>query len=137
MDAPSANAPSLTGLRVLIVEDEALLALCLSDSLEEKGCVVVGTAGTVDEALALLANTDFDVTILDLNLCGKPVDEVATAIIERGRAIVFSTGSGPSSVPGEFQGWPVLSKPYLDEAVFVALATAAAARGPEAGSAGG
>ena len=124
MDAAHRNAACLTGLHVLIVEDEPMLAICLGDVIEAEGCVVAGTVGTVAGALALVATAAFDVAILDLNLHGEPVGPIAAAIVRGGHAVVFSTGSGASDVPAEFQGWPVLCKPYSDEAVFAALASA-------------
>ena len=120
------NTASLTGLRVIIVEDEPFLALCLGEVIEGEGCVVAGTAHTVAQALALVATASFDVALLDLSLHGKPVGSIAAAIIDRGCAVVFSTGSGASDVPAAFQGWPVLCKPYKDKAVFAALAAARA-----------
>ena len=126
MDPDERNTASLNGLRVLIVEDEPLLALCLGEVIEAEGCIVAGTAHTVAEAVNLVATASFDVALLDLNLHGKPVGTIAAAIIDRGCAIVFSTGSGASDVPAAFRGWPVLCKPYKDEAVLVALATAVA-----------
>ena len=121
MDVGEQDTASLSGLRVLIVEDEPILAMCLSEAIEGEGCVVVGTAHTVVEALALVATALFDVALLDRNLHGQPVGSIAAAIVDRGCAVVFSTGSGASAVPAMFQGWPVLRKPYKDEDVFAAL----------------
>ena len=113
---------------MLIVEDEPLLALCLGEVIEAEGCIVVGTAHTVAQATNLVATASFDVALLDLNLHGKPVGSIAAAIIDRGCAVVFSTGSGVSDVPAAFKDWPVLCKPYKDEAIFTALAAAHAVR---------
>ena len=128
MDVPAQNVATLTGLRVLIVEDEPLLALCLGEVIEAEGCIVVGSAGTVATALALVATATFDVAVLDLNLHGQPVDEVASAILRGGRTVVFATGAGKAGVPAKFQGLPVLCKPYSDEAVVAALAGVVASR---------
>ena len=124
MDPAGRNVTTLTGLRVLIVEDEPLLALCLGEVVEAEGCVVVGTASTVAEATTMVATATFDVALLDLCLHGRPVGAIATAIIERGCGVVFSTGSGASDVPAAFQGWPVLCKPYKDQDLFAALTSA-------------
>jgi DNA-binding NarL/FixJ family response regulator len=120
------NAACLTGIRVLIVEDEPMLALCLRELLEYEECVVVGTPGTVSEALEATATASFDVAILDLNLHGLPVDSIAAAIVRGGRALVFSSGMDGSACAIEFQDWPMLHKPYPDEALFAALRTAVA-----------
>jgi len=111
----------LSGLRVLVVEDEPILSLCLADSLESAGCVVAGEAGTVAAAMAMTQAGAFDVAILDLNLYGERTDAVAAAVVSGGRALVFSTGSTREEVPAEFRHWPVLHKPYRDEAIIAAL----------------
>jgi len=79
----------LSGLRVLVVEDEPILSLCLADSLESAGCVVAGEAGTVAAAMAMTQAGAFDVAILDLNLYGERTDAVAAAVVSGGRALVF------------------------------------------------
>lgn len=124
MAQPDTIASVLTGLRVIVVEDEPMLAMCLVEILEDEGCIVAGTASTVAEALILVATLPFDVAVLDLNLHGQTSEPVASAILQAGRAIVFSSGSGGAGVPAEFQLWPVLSKPYNDDALVAALAVA-------------
>ncbi len=120
----------LSGLRILIVEDEPLIALCLGQAVEDEGCVVVGTCATVAESLALIATATFDVAVLDLNLHGEAATEVAAAVLRAGSAIVFATGSSASDVPEEFQAWPVLMKPYSDLEVLSAIAAALGSRPP-------
>jgi CheY-like chemotaxis protein len=124
LETAERKAACLIGLRVFIVEDEPMLALCLGEVLEDEGCLVVGTASTVSEALEAVATAIFDVAILDLNLHGKPVDLIAAAIVRGGRGLVFSTGSQASACPTGFHGWPVLHKPYRDEAMLAALRSA-------------
>ena len=97
----------LRGARVLVVEDEALLSLNLERMLLDMGCVVAGTAGTLDEALQIARTSEFDVALLDVNLGGKRVDPVAEAIKARGTPIVFITGYGKTAASGL-----VLEKPY-------------------------
>lgn len=80
--APGASA--LSGLRVIIVEDEAMLALALEDMVGYMGCEVVGTASRLATALDLVAETAFDLAILDVNLNGARVDEAADIVIARG-----------------------------------------------------
>jgi CheY-like chemotaxis protein len=113
---------SLQGARVLVVEDEAMLALNLEDMLRDLGCVVAGTAGKVDEALEMARTSDFDVALLDVNLGGKRVDPVAEAIRERGTPIVYVTGYGKTAASGF-----VLEKPHnaadLERTLNSALAT--------------
>jgi len=75
---------SLEGRRVLLVEDEAMIAMLLEDMLGDLGCTVVGPAYALTSALALAAGeSPIDVAILDINLAGRPVFEVADALRAR------------------------------------------------------
>jgi len=124
MNTDEQTTASLTGLRVIIVEDEVLLAMCIRETIEDEGGIVAGTAQTVDQAATLVSIAEFDVAILDLCLHGKPVGTIAAAIVGRGCAVIFSTGSNASDVPVEFQGWPVLCKPYMEKDIVAALRAA-------------
>ena len=117
-------AVDLSGLRVLIVEDEALLAHDLKDIVSDWGCLVTGTAVTVDKALELVAETPFDVAILDLLLHGKTVEPVAAAVISAGRTIVFASGSNEAIMPASLRHYPMISKPYSGAQLFAALSVA-------------
>ncbi|HEY2706543.1 MAG TPA: response regulator [Caulobacteraceae bacterium] len=104
----------LAGLRLLVVEDEALVAMQLEDMLDELGCVVVDVAGTVSRGVALAADeaVPLDGAILDVNLGGEKVYPVAERLAERGVPFVFCTGYGLSGIAGEFAHVPTLAKPY-------------------------
>ena len=84
----------MTGARVLIVEDEALLAMELETVLRSCGCVVLGPAPSVDRALCLLRGEQPDVALLDLNLRGQPATPVAAELKSRGVPFVVVTGYG-------------------------------------------
>jgi CheY-like chemotaxis protein len=101
------NMSSLEGTRVLVVEDEAMLALNLEDMLRDLGCVVAGSAAKLDDAMAMARTSDFDVALLDVNINGKRVDPVADAIRERGTPIIYVTGYGKTAATGF-----VLEKPH-------------------------
>lgn len=73
------NAGKLAGKRFLIVEDEPLVALDVEDGLTAAGGVVVASVASSKEALELIANTELDAALLDGNLSGQPVDEIAAA----------------------------------------------------------
>ena len=88
-NAPTAAA--LTGLRVLVVEDEFLVALDLSSILDDLGCIVLGLAATVPEALRLLAADPPDVTLLDINLDGARTTPVALALAADGVPFIAVT----------------------------------------------
>lgn len=122
------DACALAGLRVIIIEDEAMLALCLGEVIEDEGFVVVGTAGTLAEAHSLATTAAFDVAIVDLHLYGQKADDVAASIVRSGHAVIISTGSDASAVPAAFHQWPVLRKPYGDAEIVSAIKSAAETR---------
>lgn len=98
------------GLHVIVVEDEVLLALDMQDMLEEVGCVVVGTAARLDQALSLANDAHFDVALLDMNLGGQRIDPVARVVAARGLPIIFVTGYGQRTLPPGITA-PVIDKP--------------------------
>jgi CheY-like chemotaxis protein len=102
----------LAGLRLLVVEDEMLVALALEEMLGDFGCVVVDVAGTVDRGLALADKLALDGAILDINLGGEKVFPVAERLAERGVPFVFCTAYGTAALPPSFAKAPTLAKPY-------------------------
>ena len=98
-------------LRVMVVEDEGLIALMLEDMLEDLGCDVAMSAAAVGPALAWLdAGGEADAALLDVNLGGEPVFPVAEALTARGVPFAFTTGYGESH-DARFRHAPLLSKP--------------------------
>jgi CheY-like chemotaxis protein len=121
---------SLDGLRVLVVEDEALVSMLLEAMLEDLGCVVVGPAGRLAEAVKLM-EADIDgihVALLDVNVAGEQVFPVAQALKAAGKPFAFSTGYGEAGVGDGWRGGVALQKPYTFEDVRVVLEKLAAAR---------
>ncbi len=120
----------LAGLRVFVVDDEALVAMLLEDMLSDLGCVVVATAGRVDQALEMLGDpaTAFDLAVLDVNVAGESILPVAAAVEARGASMVFATGYGQSGVPAPFRDRPTLQKPFGFNEVADRLVQAAARR---------
>jgi CheY-like chemotaxis protein len=108
------GAASLKGRRILVVEDEMMIAMLVGDMLEDLGCFVVGPAHALDAALAL-ARTEsaLDAALLDVNLAGQPVFEVADALRAIGVPAIFSTGYGEAGLRDIDHGAPVLQKPFL------------------------
>jgi len=101
---------TLEGKRILVLEDEMLLALDAAASLEAFGALVVGPAHDVDKALALIAAEPLDAAMLDVNIRGGDSLAVATALAQRGVPILFATGYGATP-----KGWPqgaIIDKPY-------------------------
>ncbi len=113
---------TLEGRRVLVVEDESLVAMLLETILEDMGAAPVGPASTVEEGVAAATGEpDLDAALLDVNVAGKPVFPVAEALSARGVPFVFSTGYGEGGLPDEWRGRPVLQKPFTEQAVRDAL----------------
>jgi CheY-like chemotaxis protein len=105
---------SLSGLRLLLVEDEALVAMMVEDMLSELGCVVVDVAGSVSRGLELASDAALalDGAILDVNLGGEKVYPVAAALEARGVPFIFATGYGVAGIADTFSHVPALAKPY-------------------------
>lgn len=119
---------TLSGLRFLVVEDETMVAMMIEDMLTDLGCVIVGTAGTVANALAIAACDEvaLDGAVLDVNLGGERVFPVADALARRGIPFVFSTGYGKSGISADYADRPLVAKPFHPLAFRQALVTALA-----------
>jgi CheY-like chemotaxis protein len=102
----------LSGRRVLVVEDEMLVAALLQDMLADLGCVVIGPATSVDEALALIDTQMLDVAVLDVNLGGQMSYPVADALLARQVPFTFSTGYASNRLQEGYRTLPALQKPY-------------------------
>lgn len=107
------------GKRILIVEDEALIAMSLEAMLESLGCVVIGSASSLEKGLENARSMELDAAVLDVNLRGIRSDPIARELSERGMPFILATGYG-----AEFRTdseSPVLEKPYQREQLAAAL----------------
>jgi DNA-binding response OmpR family regulator len=102
---------TIAGKRVLIVEDESLIAMLLEMALQDEGGVVVGPASRVADALRMLKDEVIDGAFLDVNLAGEPALPVAEALAERNIPFLMLSGYGEAAVP-EGRDWPIRSKPF-------------------------
>jgi CheY-like chemotaxis protein len=102
----------MSGLRVLVVEDEAAISLLLEDMLLDLGCDVVGPAARLGTALELAQGQALDVAILDVNVAGEPIYPVAAALVERKVPFIFSTGYGSAGIKDLYRDRPVMQKPF-------------------------
>ena len=106
---------SIRGKRILIVEDEILIAWELRRTIEEAGGIVVGLATSIAEARAAIVQTFADVAFLDSNLRGSRSDELASLLVERNIPFAFVTGYDPKSLHPAFRDIAVIPKPFTPE----------------------
>jgi CheY-like chemotaxis protein len=105
---------TLSSLKVLVVEDEALVSMLVEDMLTDLGCVVVGPAAEIEEALRLAGSADIDAALLDVNLGGRPIFPVADALKARGVPFAFASGYGEAGLSEDHRGAAVLQKPFRE-----------------------
>lgn len=111
-----------TGRSVLVVEDEAIIAMLVEDMLADLGHTVAATAGRLEQALDAARTLQIDLAILDLNLSGKPTYEVAETLRARGVPVIFATGAG--SIDPAWAHAQVVQKPFQAEALAAAIVAA-------------
>jgi CheY-like chemotaxis protein len=102
----------LDGRRVLVIEDEYMVAMLIEDMLRDLGCEVAGAASRFDDALDKARSLPLDVAVLDINLAGRPTFEIAQALRKRGVPFVFASGYGSAGVPEPLRDAPFLQKPF-------------------------
>ena len=108
----------LRGSRILIVEDEYLLADDLNNALADAGAHVLGPAASVEDAKALIGNdATIDAAILDVNLRGDMVFPLADILRDRGIPFAFATGYDDWALPPRFADSPRIEKPFKSERV--------------------
>ena len=109
------------GARVLVVEDEIVVALFLEDLLSEFGYAVAGVVSRLDEAMAHAP--DYDVALLDVHLNGRDVFDFADLLAARDTPFIFTTGYGVRGIPERHCARPVLQKPFQAHHLEQAIAT--------------
>jgi CheY-like chemotaxis protein len=114
---------ALEGCKVLVVEDEFLVASLLEDMLQSAGCVVKGPVARVPEALDTIEKERCDAAVLDVNLGGERIDPVAHALADRNIPFVFVTGYGHAALPAEYAERPRLRKPFRMADLFATLSS--------------
>src|ERR1700691_4824617 len=110
-----------TGKRVLVVEDELMIRMLLEGMLTDLGHTIAAEAGSIDEAVTLAKQGEFDIAILDVNLNGKPITPVVEILIARGVPFIFASGYGKRGVPEPYRSSPTLQKPFQVEALAQAI----------------
>ena len=107
--------------RVLIVEDEPLVAELLEQMLIEAGYEIAACVGALEKALAFLDRGSCDFAVLDINLRGKTTEPVAAILRTRGVPFLFVSGYGNAQASGRYLDAPLLSKPFRDEQLIRAI----------------
>jgi CheY-like chemotaxis protein len=112
----------LQGARILVVEDEFLLAMDIESAIREEGGEIVGPIVNVKEAIATAGREALSAAVLDLNLRGEMSYPVAEVLDRRRIPFLFATGYSQNRLPKEFQHRPCLRKPFTWLALTTALA---------------
>jgi CheY-like chemotaxis protein len=107
----------LKGKRILVIEDEPLVSIDIEACLTESGSFVVGPAANLDRARRLIETETFDGALVDANLGGEPVDDLAHALTRKGIPFIFLTGYGRDSLPEAFRDSSMIGKPYTRESL--------------------
>jgi DNA-binding response OmpR family regulator len=110
----------LSGKRIVVAEDDYLLATMVCRELEEQGATVLGPAPTPFYALHLIGpngRRKIDAAVLDVHLHGLNVYEVADVLQDRGVPFIFTTGLDKTSMPKRFEAIPVMQKPFASAGI--------------------
>jgi DNA-binding response OmpR family regulator len=107
--------------RILIVEDEMLVAMLIEDAVTDLGHEVVGPAMRLETALEAAEKEAFDFAILDINLAGKTSFPVADCLVERGIPFMFASGYGAAGLSDRYRDAPVMQKPFAPHQLEAAL----------------
>lgn len=118
--------------RVLIVEDETIVAMLIEDMAAELGYEVAGLASRADTALELARDLRIDCAILDMNLNGQDSYSIAEMLNARGVPFVFATGYSTAELPAALRNVPILQKPFESRDLERALLAAARSRSQQA-----
>jgi len=112
---------TIAGKRILVVEDEAIIAAFVEDLLVELGASVVGPAYSVSQGLALASFSAIDVALLDVNVRNEAIAPIRDELRRRGIPIVFATGYGQDRSRDVTEGFIVVDKPYSKDRIARAL----------------
>jgi two-component SAPR family response regulator len=103
--------------RVLVVEDQMLLALALTSLLEDIGCEAVGPVAQVVTALPIVMKEPLDAALLDIRLADESVEPIAAILIRRGVPFAFVTGHARDQIPVALRDRPYVGKPFSDNEI--------------------
>jgi chemotaxis family two-component system sensor kinase Cph1 len=115
---------ALESKRILVVEDEMIVAMEMSEVLRGAGCEVIGPVNTVDAALQSTRDDALDAVVLDVSLNGVLTFAVASTLAARGIPFILATGYSDSTLPAEWRASPRVSKPFRMEELIELLQAA-------------
>jgi CheY-like chemotaxis protein len=102
----------LEGVRVLVVEDEMIVAWLVEDMLSQCGCTIVGPVGDLPHAFDTIANNVIDIALVDINLNGIESYPIADRLLEKHIPFIFTTGYEKDHINTRYRACPMLQKPY-------------------------
>ena len=111
----------VSGRRILVVEDDPMIAMSLDMTLSDAGYVVIGPAGSVSSALALLAQHGCDAALLDVNLGRETSEAVARELMTLGKPFISLSGYSRDQLPKAMQNSPLLNKPASSEMILAEI----------------
>ena len=112
----------MAATRILVVEDEFLIALDIAGVLEQAGLTVIGPAGNVRDALEAIARETVHGALLDAHLAGENAGRIADALITRGIPFAFVSGYGREHLPAQHRNAPLVKKPFTGRDLLAAVA---------------
>jgi len=122
LETNASSAPPLpAGRRVLVVEDEALIAMDIADTLSEAGFKVIGPAGTVAQALRLIAEVGCDAAVLDINLGAETSEPIAQELTRTATPFIALSGYAPEQQPAIMRNAPLLGKLLMTATLLAAM----------------
>jgi CheY-like chemotaxis protein len=122
-DVSMTNDRPLQGRRILVIEDDYLVAEIVSEMLQDAGAAVLGPFGWRDEALNFISHNSagFDAALLDVNLHGQVSYPIADALIERDIHFAFATGYGAGVLEEAYRSYHRCEKPFQQKTLMAAL----------------
>jgi CheY-like chemotaxis protein len=111
----------LQGLRVLVVEDETLVAMLVEEYLADLGCIIAYSGRRVSSTLHALKDLEVGAAVLDVNVAGESIASVAEILEQRKVPFLFASGYGAKGIDERWAGRPVLQKPFSAKELEMAL----------------
>lgn len=106
------TSPPVRPLRVLIIEDEPIVAMAVESTIEQLGHQVVGPIARLDEALTVAEGDDYDCALVDVNILGGASFAVTKILVDKQRPFILATGYRDGALPENLRDQPRLVKPY-------------------------